>query len=212
MGLFDRFKKQKLVLYNEQELNELEQFIKHNIGSFDQVLHEIYSPDIHLDIAVIEPSEKRPFYSLVTMGLGAYSMNVPSQIKDYELDRCELIIDLPNYWDLRNSEESWYWPIRWLKIIARCPIEQNTWIGYGHTFGDGDCFDESVSFTSIALIQGVEDDLRLSNGHKINFYKLIPLYKEELEYKVEHESIDAFLDIADDLSTVLDINRKNYCK
>lgn len=212
MGLFDRFKKRKLELYTEKELDELEVHIEEYVGEFNQVLHEIYSPDIHLDIAVIKPTEDRPYYSLVTMGLGAHHMNVPKELKEYELERCELIIDLPSSWDINNNEEKWYWPIRWLKIIARVPIEHHTWIGYGHTFGDGTCFDETVNFTSIVLVKGLEKDLRLSDGKKINFYKLIPLYSEELDYKQEHDGIDDFLDIADGLSTVIDINRKNYCK
>ena len=69
------------------------------------MLHEIYSPDIHLDIAVIEPSQDKPYYSLVTMGLGAHCMNVPKELNEYELERCELIIDLPSLWDINNNEE-----------------------------------------------------------------------------------------------------------
>lgn len=160
-------------LYNEKELDELQRHIEKYIGIFDQVLHEIYSPDIHLDIAVIEPSQDKPYYSLVTMGLGAHCMNVPKELNEYELERCELIIDLPSLWDINNNEEKWYWLIRFLKIIARVPIEPNTWIGYGHTFGDGDYFDESVKFTSIELIKELEENLRLSSGKKINFCKLM---------------------------------------
>ena len=105
MGLFDRFKKRKLELYTEKELDELEIHIEEYVGEFDQILHEIYSPDIHLDIAVINPTEDRPYYSLVTMGLGAHHMNVPKELKEYELERCELIIALPSSWERINNEE-----------------------------------------------------------------------------------------------------------
>lgn len=212
MGLFNRLKKKKIELYDESELNELENFIDSHIGHFNEVFHEIYSPDIHLDIAIVHPTDGHPYYSLVTMGLGAHSMNVPKKFKKYEFERCELVIDLPADWNIKSNEEKWYWPIRWLKIIARCPIEQNTWIGYGHTFGDGSCFDDSVSFTSIALTQFINEPLQLSHDKKIHFYHLIPLYPEELDYKMNKGDLDAFLDIADDLSTILDIHRKNYCK
>lgn len=212
MGLFDRFKKKKIELYDEQELNELEKYIEENIGTFDEVFHEIYSPDIHLDIAVIKPTEERPYYSLVTMGAGAHQMNVPHEFKEYQLERCELVIDLPQSWDIKNNEEKWYWPMRWLKIIARCPIEQKTWVGYGHTFGNGECFDDSVSFDTIALTSILDQPLEMSNGNIIHFYHLIPLYPEELAYKQEKGNIDAFLQIAEGLTTVVDIHRQNYCK
>lgn len=172
----------------------------------------MYSPDIHLDITIIKPAIERAYYSLVIIGLRAHWMNVPSELEKYKWEKCEWVKDLPADWNIKSNEEKWYWPIRWLKIIARCPIDQNTWIGYGHTFGDGDCFDESVKFTSIVLVKGLEEDLRLSNDKKINFYKLIPLYPEELDYKMAKGDIDEFLDIAEDLSTIIDIQRKNYCK
>ena len=172
----------------------------------------MYSPDIHLDITIIKPAIERAYYSLVIIGLRAHWMNVPSELEKYKWEKCEWVKDLPADWNIKSNEEKWYWPIRWLKIIARCPIDKNTWIGYGHTLGDGDCFDESVKFTSIVLVKGLEEDLRLSNDKKINFYKLIPLYPEELDYKMAKGDIDEFLDIAEDLSTIIDIQRKNYCK
>ncbi|MEG0366749.1 MAG: suppressor of fused domain protein, partial [Coprobacillus sp.] len=84
MGLFDKFKKKDknelgLELYNEQELNELEEYIADNFGDFKEVFHEIASPDIHVDIAVIEPNEKDDYYKLMTMGMGAHRMNVPAE-------------------------------------------------------------------------------------------------------------------------------------
>ena len=72
MGLFDKFKKKKIEMtdeeemyfYTEQEINEYECYIQENFGGYKEVLHEIVSPDIHLDIIVIEPNEKSNYYSL----------------------------------------------------------------------------------------------------------------------------------------------------
>ena len=35
------------------------------------------SPDIHVDIYIIEPTRKRNYYTLITSGMGAHRMNVP---------------------------------------------------------------------------------------------------------------------------------------
>ena len=46
---------------------------------------------------------------------------------------------------------------------------------------------------------------------KINFYQLFPLYKEELEYKMEHDAetlLDLFSD--DDIVPIVNIDRVNY--
>ena len=54
---------------------------------------------------------------------------------------------------------------------------------------------------------------RLSSGKLIRFYQLIPLYDEELQVKMQYESIDALLEkFDDDFSYVVDIHRKHYLK
>ncbi|MDE5862733.1 MAG: suppressor of fused domain protein, partial [Lachnospiraceae bacterium] len=141
MGLFDKLKEKMgkkaamddMYLYSEKELNEYDAFIQENFGSFDEVFHEIVSPDIHLDIIIVPPTEEDNYYKLITMGMGAYSMNVPEDLREEELEHAELILYLPKYWNIKSPEEKDYWPIRYLKILARLPIECDTWLGYGHT-------------------------------------------------------------------------------
>lgn len=226
MGLLDVFKKKKeksvtdnMFLYTEQELNEYEAFIQENLGAYEQVFHEIASPDIHLDIIIVPPTEEFPFYKLVTMGMGAYAMNVPENLKEYELEHAELVLYLPKDWNIQSPEEKDYWPIRYLKILGRLPIENNTWLGLGHTIhGDAEQqpFAENTKLNSILLLNGCnlkleKMDLRLSSGKKIQFYQLFPLYQEELEYKMQHsvgEMLELFDD--DDVMPILNIHRKNY--
>lgn len=229
MGLFDLFKSKKaarrqaddMYLYSEIELNEYECFIKENFGEYNRVIHEIVSPDIHLDIIPVPPTEEDPYYKLITMGMGAFSMNVPEDFKEYELEHAELVLYLPKYWNIESAEEKYYWPIRYLKILGRLPIENDTWLGFGHTVhgnAEKEPFAENTAFNSILLLNACNLlyenlDLRLSSGKKINFYQLFPLYQEELEYKMEH-SLDELLDLfsEDDLLPVLNIRRRNYCK
>ena len=115
-------------LYGEQEINLLEAYIVEQFGEFESVFHEIVSPDIHVDIAIIPPNEQRNYYTLVTMGMGAHHMNVPAEWADCRLERAEIVACLPADWELQNNDEKWYWPLRWMKILARLPIEQDTGI------------------------------------------------------------------------------------
>ena len=121
-------------LYTQEEIDALEMHIDTYFGSYDRVFHELVSPDIHVDICIIPPSEERPYYTLVTQGMGAHCMNVPQELADYKLERAELMIALPPDWLVGNEEEKWYWPIRSLKAAARMVIEQNTWLGWGTVF------------------------------------------------------------------------------
>jgi hypothetical protein len=181
------------------------------------VYHEIASPDIHVDIALIEPTEQRNYYTLVTMGMGAHRMNVPPELG--ELERAELLVCLPPDWKLDETslaEEKWYWPLRWLKILARLPGEQGTWLGWGHTVPAGEPFAENTKLCGILLLYPGAFDAgaaicKLPEG-QINFYQLIPLYQEEMDFKINN-STENLLDFLDgDILEQIRIDRENTCK
>lgn len=221
--LFDKFKGKKsedapepdsmtLELYEEAEIDALEEYICEKYGEFTNVFHEIISPDIHVDIAIIPPSEEQDYYTLVTMGMGAHKMNVPSELAEYNLERAELVIYLPKDWNFDVQDEIWYWPLRWLKILARLPIEQDTWLGFGHTVPSGDPLAEDVLFNCIMLIDG--DEAAVGEDKKVNFYTLLPLYEEEMQFKIS-KNADALLELFEKekipYPPVVDKNRKNLC-
>ena len=188
-------------VYSEDEMSAIEQHIKNTFGEFENVFHELVSPDIHVDICVVPPSERRNYYTLVTMGMGAHRMNVPKELAEYNLERAELAIALPPDWKLDKDsmqEERWYWPIGLLKVLARLPISNDTWLGFGHTMDKQSPFAEDTKLTAAILTgpQGVEEGGEiciLPGGEEVNFYQVIPLYREEMEYKLEHDA-DALLE------------------
>ena len=134
MGLFDLFKmKKKMHIYSEEAMDQYESYIEEQFGPYTEVFHELVSPDIHLDIIMVPPTDKNPYYKLITMGMGAYKMKVPHELKQYELERAELVLYLPPTWNIKSSKEEDYWPIRQLKVLGRLPIQCDTWLGFGHT-------------------------------------------------------------------------------
>ena len=121
MKLFDVFKKKDVAngrryLYTEEEVEQYEKYIMEQFGEYEEVLHEIVSPDIHLDIIVVPPTEKNNYYKLITMGMGAYKMNIPRELKEDELERAELVLFLAPTWDIKSQKEEEFWPISQLKI------------------------------------------------------------------------------------------------
>ncbi|MBP7186675.1 MAG: suppressor of fused domain protein [Ruminococcus sp.] len=197
-------------MYTDGEMEAVESHIMRHFGEFSNVLHEIASPDIHVDICLIPPNEERDFYTLVTMGMGAHRMNVPDELAEYRLERAELAIFLPTDWDINSSEEKFYWPIRTLKQLARMPIYEDTWLGWGHTIDNGEKFAENTELSSVMLLScpyGQEAaKCRLPNGEIVNFYQLIPLHRNEMNYKIENGA-DALLDKFTELDPVVDISR-----
>ena len=220
MGLFDRFKKKEEtpipLLYDEDELDVIESHISKYFGAFDSVFHEIYSPDIHLDVVRIDPTPERNYYTFVTMGAGAYKMNMPEGI-DIP-NRAEYLISLPPDWDLENTDDIRnYWPIGFLKKIARMPINCNTFLAYGHTASEDEkntSFADNTELCSIALSYPEQFEFdgltaTLPGGEEVIFYQMIPLYADELAFKQQCEGgMEEFEEyLGDIISSPLDIKR-----
>lgn len=209
-------------LYDNTEMDAVEEHIRKYFGEFPNVFHEIVSPDVHIDICVIPPTEQRNYYTFVTMGMGAHSMDVPQELSDSKLNRAELLIYLPPDWHINDDNEQWYWPLRLLKSTARLPIHEKSWLGWGHSISSSDekAYHDTVGFNSCMLVNPGnfgEESLycKLPSGDNVNFYSLMPLYPEELSFKMEHGA-DALLDLMcsdPDVSLInlTDPKRKNYC-
>ena len=204
-------------VYTEDEMSAVEQHIGKTFGPVEMVFHELVSPDIHVDICMIPPSEERDYYTLVTMGMGAHRMNVPEELAEYKLERAELAIALPPDWKLDEAslkDERWYWPIGLLKVLARLPIAEDTWLGFGHTMDKQSPFAEGTELCA-AILAGPQGAVWeggevcvLPGGQEVNFYQVIPLYRDEMEYKLDHDA-DALLDKMADVSFVVDPSRRD---
>jgi len=212
--MFGRGKRKLPELYKENEIQAIEEHIATHFGQFDNVLHELISPDIHVDICVIKPTPERDYYTLVTMGMGAHRMNVPSELKGKHFRRAEMLVTLPPDWQIDNEDEKWYWPLRWLKILARLPGNHDTWLGYGHTVPNGEPFAENTELCGVLVTNpyffGPEAGIcTLPSGDDVNFYQFVPLYEGEMDFKINH-SAEALEDLfPDDFDMVVSIDRKS---
>lgn len=80
-----------------------------------------------------------------------------------------------------------------VKDTGRLPIQSDTWLGWGHTMDNQRPFAEDTKLCG-AILGGAteypEGRLFLSSSRRreINFYQVIPLHREELEYKLEHNA------------------------
>lgn len=181
-------------LYTEIELNTLDRYTETAFGTYENVFHELASPDIHVDLLVIQPSEDRPYYTLLTQGMGAHKMEVPPQMKPYRIERAEIAVSLPPDWNINSGDEEDYWPLRWLKMLARMPIEQDTWLGYGHTIANGSPLADNTDFSGVILDYAIDRSTgkparaKLPNGEEVVFYQMLPLYPDELRFKQQFDA------------------------
>lgn len=118
------------------------------------------------------------------------------------------------------EDENNYWPVRWLKIIARFPHQYDTWVGWDHTIPNGENaepFSDTTKMGCLMLYPAISlpqefFELKISDGKSINFYCLYPLYKEEMLFKIKNGS-EALMDkfVKKGVPDVVDINRPNTC-
>lgn len=204
--------------WSEKIVEHMEQYY----GSVEIVLHEIISDLIHIDVYHIKPTTLHPYHILFTTGMSYLPMNTPEGREDYRF--AELMVCLPSDWQISDEAFKYYdnyWPIYWLKMLAKLPHEHNTWLGEGHTIPNGDPAEPLASNTAmdgIMLLPPIKADpgfhtLQMNEEHSVHFYSLVPLYGEEMNFKLNKGS-DALTDKFDKhgIYELVDIQRKNTCK
>ena len=185
MGLFKKLlnRKANICVYSEKDQDTYENMVTKHIGTFDEVFHEIVSPDLHIDIIVIPPSADRDHYTLLTMGAGAYKMSVPASYG--KMNRAEFAVRLPKNWDIHSNDEKWCWPIDMLKTLARMPYNEKSWLGVYHDVDFGSPFSDETELCCV-LLDIFDEQVRplpLENKDQLIVYTAIPIYRSEMEYK-----------------------------
>ena len=186
------------IKYTPDEETCLLDAIQARFGEIDTILREVAAPEIRVDLCVCAPTQARPYYTVVTCGMGVQPMPVPHDMQGF--DRAELVFMLPEGWDINGQDESSYWPLRWLKLLARLPWEEESWLGWGHTVPNGEPFAEQTRLSSILLLDAYEPEPEsailpagedfgcclLPDSQPVRFYQCFALYDEELDRLLEH--------------------------
>lgn len=212
----------------EDNIEAISKHIEQHIGKIESVFHELVSDLVHIDVHWVKPTDHFPFHSLVTSGMSDIPMTVPEGLEEHRY--AELCILLPSDWnidgkDLQTMEapfnnENNYWPVRWLKTIARFPHEYKTWVGWGHTIPNGEDaepYAENTKFGCMLLLPSLTlgpdfHSLKINEEKTINIYCLYPLYKQEMDFKLKKGS-DDLLDKFDKfhVSDIVNVSRQNTC-
>jgi hypothetical protein len=203
---------------DEESIDKITEHIEKHIGKIDSVFHEIVSDLVHIDIHIVKPTQERNFYTLVTSGMSDRPMNTPAVVKGKGFEYAELIVCLPPDGPIEQSDENSYWPIRWLKTLSRFPHEYNTWIWYDHTIPNGAELQPYADNTLLCcmLLTAPETlpmdfiKLKVNDNKTINFIAVVPIYKDETDFKLKAGSAKLTnLFAANNVTELLDIHRKS---
>ncbi|MGH1385651.1 suppressor of fused domain protein [Kordia sp.] len=178
------------------------------------VFHEISTFDLHLDVYFIQPKNST-YNILLTSGMSTLKMDTSK-----ESEFAELMIIIPKeveFDSVYTGEKKNDWIITMLKRTARFPHYYDTWIEIGHTIQANEDFtpySNETKYAGALILPSVtfgKDFTEIhKNDRKINIYTIFPLYKNEIEFKIEngyHKLLD--LIIKANNKEVLNLNRKN---
>jgi hypothetical protein len=175
----------------------IEKHVEAHVGPVATVFHELISDLVHLDVLIVAPQPKRNYWTLVTSGMSDLPMTVPPGMEAAR--HAELVVCLPPTWPMSDpqfKERRNYWPVHWLKFLARLPHEHDTWLADGHTIPNGDPaapLHEGVPFTgwllSLPRRFGAKFiSLEISPEKTVFFWALFPLTSDEMDFKLARGS------------------------
>ncbi len=212
----------EMAIGNEENIEIISKHIERYIGPIEAVFHEIVSDLVHIDVHFVKPSQERPFHTLITSGMSDRPMAPPPDCREYAF--AELMICLPPEWPI--SDEAFnnpnnYWPVEWLKRMARFPHEYQTWLFEGHTVPNGDPAEPFARNTKFcgwllfppALAPEEFHELKVSPEKTIYFFSLFPLYESEMNLKLKKGTEELINRMADnDVCELIELGRKNVAK
>lgn len=183
---------------------ELAEHIRQYFGEEDTIVVGRGQNQFSMDLFVIPPREDHDYYTIVTVGLSHQPLPNPITKKT---QRLEMVINLPKDWHMDTQEWSnirWFWPIRMILDIATHAISEDIIIGPGTTIGlpEGETYESSTKLCcALMLYPGVfgrqSYACELSDGQRVDFLQVIPLYKEEWQLKV-NGSLEMLLKLCPD--------------
>ena len=137
---------------------EMKKLTDHFDRYFEQsdcmVLHPIINTELHVDILLYKPTEKFPFWKLVTMGVSDYKM---PKIRNTFGRFNEFIMFVDQDIDL-NNKETLVWYADKLGLVSTYAYHNNTHVTFGHSieWKNEDPDDEMIA-AFIELPQVIED-------------------------------------------------------
>lgn len=202
----------KLTMQATPFLERITHHIERTIGPCPGVFHEIVSVDAHIDLHLVPaqphvaPSKQRPlggdYVTIVTSGMSSQPMKLtPKAKKDGVSEYAELMLALPKDWpgllpegtfdSVAMKNKANWWPIRWLKQMARLPHQFDTFFSHGVTVPNGepakpfsDGSDLCCWMVFSPLLCPAARQLLISDDVRIDFFALFALTEEEMDLKL----------------------------
>ena len=167
-------------------------------------MHSTDIKAVHIDIYTFEPTEERPFFTLITGGMSDVRQNIPD---GYDAaPRAEIML---------YAEEPKGWMYNVLKGLAEMPTDDDTFLSYRHTVPNGKPMTAQPSlltsyFFIAPLLEPDHFSPMLVDGDATDILLMIPITEAERELAKQRGS-DALIDLFRDRGLDPIINEGRPC-
>ena len=194
--------------YTENERIEIIKFIEENFGKIEEI-YEIGYGNFSLDVAQINPTKEKPYYTIITLGMGEHKMY--NQNNENFSSFAELMISLPPDWNL--DDKNYTWAIDELMHLAYIPFTFYFSYEWGHLENNFEPFSSNTKLSAVSILypemkKENSGFLKLENRN-LQFYQIVPLYDEEYTFALKNGMRNLLLlDVEKKISFVIDMNRE----
>lgn len=195
------------MLYTENERIEIIKFIEENFGRIEKIYQDVGFKNFYLDIAQIKPTKEKPYYTLITLGMGEHKMY--NQNNENFSSFAELMISLPPDWNL----DSYDWALDNLINLAYIPFSYYSAYEWGHLENNFDPFSFNTKLSALTILypemKKENSGLLKLENRNLQFYQIVPLYDEEYTFALKNGMKNLLLlDVEKKISFVIDMNRE----
>ena len=194
--------------YTENERIEIIKFIEENFGKVEEI-YEVGYGNFSLDVAQINPTKEKPYYTIITLGMGEHKMY--NQNNENFSSFAELMISLPPDWSL--DDKNYTWAIDELMHLAYIPFTFYFSYEWGHLENNFEPFSSNTKLSAVTLLypemKKENSGLLKLENRNLQFYQIVPLYDEEYTFALKNGMKNLLLlDIEKKMSFVIDMNRE----
>jgi hypothetical protein len=192
--------------------------VERYLGKVADVFADEQQGEPRIEVQHVQPELARPYHTLVTAGMSARAMQVPANVDAPRF--LELMVTLPEQWQVGDRADTWHWPIRQLQTLAHLPHTSGSWLGWGHTVPNGEPPRPLARSTKLCgaiiapslLVPRQFYELTFAD-RDITIFAVIPLYREEMEIKAR-AGMEALLTqlVERDVNDLIEPRRRNVTK
>jgi hypothetical protein len=201
--------------------DEIRSHVEQHIGPVHQILDGDPAEAAPVRIMYVAPHEMRPVHTLITLGISAQAMSVPSEKEAPRF--IELMANLPKQWQFDPEslkQDRWAWPLRLLTSLAQRAHTKGEWLAWGQTIPNGEppqpyarTTKQCATLIVPSLLVPTAFYQLVTPTRAIEFYGVVPLYREEWQFGRDQgvESLMNLL-IDRDVNDVVEPKRRNATK